>query len=303
MRREKEKPGQVKRGKVISAQGKLLSLTAGEALLYGLSSGTEADFPSLLERIGAGKRMETLEHSATDTIVAFLSSAPLQSILILIGLVALFLEISTPGFGVPGTIAVICFLTIFGTNGMLGTLGSLEILLFLAGVALLAVEIFVLPGFGVAGISGIVLIGIALVLSMQDFVIPHVDWQWDIFFRNILTVATGLIAGTAAICVLALFAPRLRIFNRFTLTTVLKGTSGGLVPNDPVPEDLREGMGDVSPDLAGKTGKAVTVLRPSGRAEIDGRVYSVEADGTFIPAGTALIVVRVRGSSILVKPV
>ncbi|MCL1818028.1 MAG: nodulation protein NfeD, partial [Spirochaetaceae bacterium] len=303
LRREKEKPGQAKRGKLISAQGKLLSLTAGEALLYGLSSGTEADYPSLLERIGAGQRMQTLEPSSTDNVVAFLSSAPLQSLLILIGLVALFMEISTPGFGVPGTIAVICFLTIFGTNGMLGTLGSLEILLFLAGVALLAVEIFVLPGFGVAGISGIVLIGIALVLSMQDFVVPRIDWQWDIFFRNILTVATGLIAGTAAICVLALLAPKLRIFNRFTLKTVLQGTSGGLVPDDPAPETFTAGQGEVSPDLTGKTGKAVTVLRPSGRAEIDGRLYSVETDGTFIPAGTDLVVVRVRGSNILVKPV
>jgi membrane-bound serine protease (ClpP class) len=301
-RLEKEKPGRVKRGPVISARGKLLSLTAGEALRYGLSSGTEEDFAGLLARIGAESEMKTLEPSATDELVSFLTSAPLQGILILVGLAALFIELSSPGFGIPGTVAVLCFVTIFGANGMLGTVGSVEILLFLVGVALLVVEIFLLPGFGVAGISGLVLVGLALVLSMQDFVIPDVSWQWDLLYRNVLTVTVGLLAGAAAICVLALFAPRLRIFDGFTLKTVLRGTSGGPVPDDPSAAVFAEGRSDVSPNLVGMTGKAVSVLRPSGRAEIGGVVYSVEADGTFIPGGTPLVVVRVRGSNILVKP-
>jgi membrane-bound serine protease (ClpP class) len=301
-RLEKQKPGKLRRGPVISAMGKLLSLTAGEALRYGLSSGTEADFPALLTRIGAASEMKRLEPSATDGVITFLTSGPLQGILILAGLAALFIEISTPGFGIPGTVAILCFVTIFGANGMLGTLGSMEILLFLAGVALLVVEIFLLPGFGVAGISGIALIGLALVLSMQDFVIPDISWEWDLLYRNILTVSTGLIAGMAAICVFALFAPKLHIFDVFTLKTVLRGTSGGPVPDEPSVEAFTEGSCDVPPNLVGRTGKALSVLRPSGRAEINGEVYSVEADGTFIPAETPLVVVRVRGSNILVKP-
>jgi membrane-bound serine protease (ClpP class) len=296
-RLEKEKSGLVKRGPVISAKGKLLSLTAGEALRYGLSSGTESDYPSLLKTLGAGAEMLTLEPTSADAVVAFLSSGALQGILILIGIGALFLEIFTPGFGIPGTVAIICFCTIFGTNGMLGNVGSVEILLFLVGVVLLAVEIFLLPGFGAAGISGLLFIGLALVLSMQDFVIPDVPWKWDLLYRNVLTVTAGLAAGIAGIVILALFAPKLRLFDRLTLKMAIQGTSGG-----PLPGEDGGGAGDfVPPGLEGACGKAVTTLRPSGRAEFGGAAYSVETDGSFLPAGTPLVVVRVRGNHIVVK--
>jgi membrane-bound serine protease (ClpP class) len=308
LRLEKENPGRVRRGAVVSAKGKLLSLTAGEALRYGLSSGTESAYAGLLRTLGASAGMETLQPTAADSVVTFLSSGALQSILILIGLGALFVEFATPGFGIPGTIAVICFATIFGTNGMLGNLGSVEILLFLLGIALLALEIFIIPGFGVAGVSGIVLVGVALILSMQDFVIPEVSWQWDILYRNILTVITGIVAGLAGIVALALFSPKLRLFDRFTLKTVIGGTSGGPLPaaaagTSSGDEACSAGEEFIPPGLAGQRGTAVSVLRPAGRAEFGGVEYSVEADGTFIPAGTPLVVVRVRGSRITVKAV
>jgi membrane-bound serine protease (ClpP class) len=298
LRLEKENPSAVTRGNMISAKGKILSLTAGEAERYGLSSGTEADFPGLLRHIGADGQMKTLELSSTDTFISFFTSPVVQGLLILIGLVALFIEIATPGFGIPGTVAIICFLAIFGTNGMLGNLGSLEILLFLLGVGLLILEVFILPGFGVAGILGIVCIGCALILSMQDFVIPSESWQWNLLYRNILTVATGIIAGIAGIVVLMLFAPKLRLFDRFMLKTAIQGTSGGPLPVG------AEGSAEetfVPPGLVGQRGKAVTALRPSGRGEFGGTEYSVESDGAFIPAGTALVVVRVLGNHIVVK--
>ncbi|MDR1316443.1 MAG: nodulation protein NfeD [Spirochaetales bacterium] len=302
-RLEKESSGRIKRGPVVSAKGKLLSLTAGEALRYGLSSGTESSYSSLLVTIGAGPEIRTLEPGAADSIVAFLTSGGLQGVLILIGIAALFLEIATPGFGIPGTVAIICFLTIFGANGMLGNVGSVEILLFLVGAGLLVLEIFVIPGFGVAGISGIVFIGVALVLSMQDFVIPDVSWEWDILYRNILTVVAGLSAGIIGIVVLALFAPKLHIFDRLTLRTAIRGTSGGPLPDGAEAGQAAAEGGDYffPADLAGRCGKAVTVLRPSGRAEFGGAEYSVETDGVFLPAGTPLVVVRVRGNHILVK--
>ena len=68
---------------------------------------------------------------------------------------------------------------------LLGTIGSLELLLFLAGVVLLVLEIFLIPGFGVTGVAGIALIGVSLVLSRQDFLWPEFEWEWDIFRRNL----------------------------------------------------------------------------------------------------------------------
>ncbi|MDR1625759.1 MAG: nodulation protein NfeD [Spirochaetia bacterium] len=300
-RLERERPGRVRRGPVVSAEGKLLSLTAGEALRYGLSSGTEGAYSSLLKTLNAAPELRSLEPSSADAVVAFLASGGLQGILILVGLGALFLEISTPGFGIPGSVAILCFVAIFGTNAMLGTVDSSEILLFLLGIGLLVLEIFVIPGFGVAGVSGIVLVGAALVLSMQDFVIPDVPWEWDVLYGNILTVGAGLCAGIAGIVALALFAPRLRLFDRLTLKTAIRGTSGGPLPGDgDVPAGGGEGF--VPPGLEGQCGKAVTVLRPSGRAEFGGVEYSVETDGAFVAAGTPLVALRVRGNHILVKP-
>ncbi len=297
-RLEKERPAAVRRGAVISPKGKLLSLTAGEAEKYGLSRGTAAALPALAAKIGAAGEAVEVRETFADRMVGIVTSAPVQGLLILVGLVALFLEISTPGFGIPGTIALICFVTLFGGNAMLGTLGSMELLLFLAGVGLLVVELFILPGFGVTGISGILLIGLALVLSMQDFVIPDVSWKWDIMSRNLLIVASGIVAGLAGIGVIALAAPKLRLFDRLTLKTVIGGTAGGPADGSPAVPEAEE---EIPRRLAGKKGVAISVLRPSGRAEFEGAIYSVEADGEFIPEGSPVVVVRVRGNRITVK--
>lgn len=297
--REKSAPGTVVKGKLVSAKGKLLSLTAGEAERYGLSKGTAADFAALGKILDAGGPVIEMKKGLADAIVSFLTSGPVQGILILIGLVALFMEISSPGFGIPGTVAVICFLAIFGGNSLLGTVGSLELILFLAGVGLFAVEIFVLPGFGITGISGLVLIGLSLILSMQDFIIPDVPWKWDLFYRNLLIVASGLIAGLAGVGVLILTAPKLRMFDRLTLKTFIRGTAGG--PETSGKEE--EAFEEVPASMAGKRGLAVSILRPSGKAEFGGVVYSVEAEGEFVAQGTRVEVVRVRGNRIIVKPV
>lgn len=294
---EKARPGEVERVRTISAKGKLLSLTAGEAEHYGLSSGTVFDLDTLAKLLGSESPAEEISPSAADQLVVFITSGGVQALLILIGLVALFLEINSPGFGIPGTIAIVAFFTLFGTNALMGTVGSLEIILFLLGVGLLAVEIFILPGFGVAGISGIVLIGGALVFSMQDFVIPTVEWEWDLLGRNVMTVVAGLLAAIAGIGVLALAGPRLKLFDRLTLKTTIEGTAGAaLAAEKTAPARPANSL------LEGKHGKAVTTLRPSGRARIGNASYSVETEGLFLEEGTPVKVLYVQGSRIVVGP-
>lgn len=293
---EKLTPDKVQRGKEVSAKGKLLSLTAGEAERYGLSSGSPADLDAVLSSLGAKGPAIELAPSLTDSIVVFITSGAIQSILILIGLVALFIEINSPGFGIPGTVALIAFLALFGTNALMGTVGSLELILFILGIGLLTVELFILPGFGVAGITGIVLISGSLVFSMQDFVLPTLDWEWDLLGRNVLTVSVGLVSAIAAIGVLALAGPRMRLFDTITLRTTISGTAGtqgSFQSTDEVPGN----------PLVGKSGIALTTLRPSGRANIGGKVYSVETEGTFVEEGASLTVSAVHGNRIVVTPV
>jgi membrane-bound serine protease (ClpP class) len=310
---------QVERRTLICPKGKLLSLTAGEALRYGLVRALADDRTELLAALG-GEEIGGSIPGIADSVISFLTSGLVQAILIVVGIVLIFLEINTPGFGIPGVGAIIAFALVFGSGMLLGKVGSLELILFLAGVGLLAVEIFLLPGFGITGIAGLLIIGISLVFSMQDFIIPRFSWEWDILGRNTLVVTAGLIAAICGIAAIALLGPRIKIFDRLTLKTRITGTAGGpLDPSDtagvayqsaaydgPVTaleadtaylpeEDLRE--------IQGKQGHAVTVLRPSGKAEIEGRVYPVEAEGIFIEKGKSVKVVRIFGNRIIVRDV
>jgi len=160
---------------------------------------------------------------------------------------------------------------------------------------------------------------------MQDFVIPRFDWEWTLFGRNVMVVFVGLILSITGIAIVALLGPKIKIFDRLTLKTSITGTAGGPDPDSPVGKaisaDMQKGNGDVSPNtgiynsglpledeenleaLVGKIGVTDSILRPSGRAVLDEKVYTVEADGEFIDSGRGIVVTRVRGNRIIVKRV
>jgi membrane-bound serine protease (ClpP class) len=284
---------------LISPGGKLLSLTAGEAKRYGLVRDLADTRDALLTALGASLEADESVPSVFDALVSFLTAGAVQAVLILVGLVMVFLELQSPGFGFFGVTAIIAFLLVFGSNALLGTVASMEMLLFLLGLGLLAVEIFILPGFGVVGIAGIFLIGVSLVLSMQDFVIPDAQWQWDLLGRNVVIVSLAIIASVAGIACIVLTGPRLRMFDPLTLKTSITGTAGGVYPKEA--KEPAEGGGEDYTLLVGKTGKAVTTLRPSGKAQIEGKIYGVETDAAFSERGSAVRVARVLGNRIVVE--
>jgi membrane-bound serine protease (ClpP class) len=233
-----------------------------------------------------------VERTAADRLVALLTATTVTTVLILAGLVALYLEITTPGFGLPGTVALACFAVVFGANVLLGTVDSLELILFLLGIILLLVEVFLIPGFGVVGISGLVLLALGLVLSMQDFVIPRLDWQWDLLRRNGLVVLGGIVGAAAVLVVLAQFVPRLSPFRRLALATTLDPAEGFAAPTG-APAGL----------VPGRRGTALTTLRPVGKADFDGTVTIVRTEGGFLAAGAAVEVVEVAAGGVVVREV
>ncbi len=278
-------------GPFISEKGKLLSLTAGDLEKYGVSSGTFSTIREVLDNLGAAeKRVVNLAPSTADQIVTIITGAAFTSVLILIGIIALFMEISSPGFGVPGAVAVLSFAMLFTGNALLGTVGSVELILFVLGIALIIVEIFLIPGFGVTGISGIALMILGLILSMQDFVIPTFTWQWDALGRNILLVVGNVVAGFIAFGVLAFLIPKYTPFRRLTLS-LNQESSLGYTAQDASMESK----------YLGKSGTAVTVLRPSGKADIDGEVLQVETSGEYIEKDAEISVSAVNGNRIIVR--
>ena len=292
----------IEEGKVISATGKLLTLTAGEMEKYGVSSGTVFFTEELYGEIGVPDDGVTiLAESAADRAAAFVTGSAVAGLLVLAGLVALYLEITSPGFGVPGTIAIICFAVVFLGSALLGTVGSIELLMFLAGVVLLVVEIFLIPGFGVTGVSGILLIAVSLVLSRQDFVWPEFDWEWDIFRRNIVTVGISVVSSIVVFGILLKAFPRLPLFNRLILAA--SGGSGATATAVGSAASISSPLHatDSIPVSAGDTGVVVTALRPVGKADLGGEIWEVQSDADFVEPGEKIVVTEVRGKRIEVR--
>jgi len=290
-RRAKEQDLALEKGKVISAQGKLLTLTAGEAERYGVSSATVSDMDALYELLGVPEvSVGKLEPGIPDKIVSVITGAAVTSLLVLVGLAALYLEITSPGFGVPGTVAIIAFLIIFLGGALLGTVGSLEIVLFLLGIILLVIEVFLIPGFGVTGVSGILLMIFALILSRQEFIIPRVPWQWDVFLRNLRNIGFGFAGSLVLLVLLLRIFPRTPGLKRLILESSQETSAGYTV------QSL-----EASALLTGRRGTAVTALHPAGKAEFNGEVLVVETDGEFIEPGDLVEVFEISGNRILVR--
>ncbi|MGM0432853.1 MAG: NfeD family protein [Spirochaetota bacterium] len=286
---------EITEGSVISETGKLLSLTAQQMERYGVSSGTVGSLDGLLSaeldpQSPSDYRIVETAPSQADRAVRVLTGGAVTSLLILIGIIGMFIEISSPGFGVPGAIGLAAFAALFAGNVLLGTVGSVELLLFVLGIALIIIEIFVIPGFGVAGISGLAMMAIGLVLSMQDFVIPSFSWQWDLLGKNVLIVLGNMIAGFVAFGVLAFLVPKYTPFRRLTLS-LNQESSQGYTSQD---EDFVQ-------KYSGKKGIAVTTLRPSGKAEIEDEVVQVVTTGEFLEKDTPVEVTQVSGNRIVVK--
>jgi membrane-bound serine protease (ClpP class) len=290
--REARKAGhEVEVGKTVSAKGKLLTLTADEMEKYGVSSGTIPSRDELCKTLG-GENVEVvvLEMSHADHIVSLLTNTSVIVLLIMIALVTLYLEITTPGFGVPGTVSLICFAILLTSNFMLGRAGSVELLMLVLGVVLLIVELLLIPGFGAAGITGMLLIAASLVLTIQDFTVPRFPLQWDMLLANLIIVGVGVLLGFGIAALLAMWLPNIPVLKRLTLTSSEMASEGFTVQPP-----------EASSKMIGQRGVSTTKLRPSGKARFDGNVIVVDTDGEFVDAGQAVEVIEASGNRIVVR--
>jgi membrane-bound serine protease (ClpP class) len=203
-----------------------------------------------------------------------------------LGLLLLYLEVTTPGFGWLGISGLTCLALFFGGHLLVHLAGWEEILIFLLGVILLAVEVFVLPGFGVAGVLGIVCIALSLTLALInmdiDIALSPTGLR-EALGRVAISIAGSLVGAIILFRVLA----KSGLGRRLVLTVALPAGSS-LVP--------RQGALSV-----GQSGVALTDLRPFGRAEIGGRRCEVVAEGGFVASGSALEVHRIAGDRVEVR--
>jgi membrane-bound serine protease (ClpP class) len=294
-------------GEMISEEGDLLTLSAREAtrVIDGKPLLAEAVVDNLEELAAhANLRGQLFYFRKTPFEVIGFYLAVFAPILLLAGIAGAYLEFQVPGFGIPGLISMISFGLFFFGQHIVGLAGSELIVFFILGVVLLAVEIFVLPGSFIFGISGLLLmLGTAFFAMVDtwptDFV-PEIG-SFDALVRPIVNMGIALI-GAVIIAILAgLYLPRSPFFDRIALSNSV----GGIEPPPPAGDTLPESpatAGDISP---GKVGLALHHLRPTGKASFDdGQVIKdVISSGKWIERGSELRVLRVSGNRILVEPV
>ncbi len=270
--------------------GQVLTLSTKEAVKLGVADAELASIDELLDFYGLVDA-PVVAHALrpAERILRFFGSPVVQSILMLMMLGGLYFELQTPGVGFPGLMAAIGATMFFGPLYLLGLVENWEVALFVVGVVLLLAEIFVIPGFGIAGVAGL----IAVVFSLGVSLIGNIGFDFP--SGTEVSSAVTTLAATLVLFIILLFSlgrylPRSERFNLLVLQPALSSDIGYTSAHSHF-------------EFMGKNGLSTTPLRPSGSAEIAGRRVDVVTDGEFIDSGTPVEVVNVQGARVQVRAV
>ena len=273
--------------------GKVLTFTPSEAIENGYCEGIAENVDEMLCKVGIGN-YEIVEYqpSWVERIIGWLVHPVVSGILIMAIIGGIYFEMQTPGIGFPLVIAILSAVAYFAPLYLEGLAANWEIAVFIAGIILLAIEIFATPGFGVMGILGVILIFAGLVLSL----IGNVNFDFEhVRLEGVGVAITTVILGTFGGFVLSLYLGKM-VFS--SVTGPFKNMALDTVQN------VDEGFISVDTalfNLRGKTGIAATLLRPVGKVEIEGNIYDAVVENGFIEKGEKIVVAKVESVQVYVE--
>lgn len=263
------------------------------ALRYGVIDTLVDDRAEALRELGLNSDPQTVEGPWIEsTVQRMLAFEWLPRLLITIGFMALMFELSSPGIGLGGFVAVVAFVGFFWIEGLNGNVEWLEVILFIGGMTALAIEIFILPGFGMFGIGGLLMVITALVLASQTFVFPSNSEQLTLIANNLFWIAIS-----ALLVVIGGVTMGRRIENTPLIRWVAIEPAG---TDDVADLEVREALVHWE-HLLGQDGLTTTRLNPGGKAQF-GRMIVNVLGTQMIDEGVAVRVVEVRGNSVFVEP-
>ena len=278
--------------KVIKPKGKLLTLTAREAIAtYGdppvplLATGIAASIEDLLRREYGenGYTARALEVTWSERLAVFLRA--LSPILLGIGMLGLYIEFKTPGFGIFGIAGISCLVIVFLSNYVAGLSGHEPMLFFAVGLLLVFIELLLFPGIVFVALTGMLLMLGSLIWSMAD-IWPNEPFQFsgDLLLLPLRDLLLGVLVAIGLALALARFIPRGWFFSRLAVGSPVSGAaqSAGSAPE----------IGSLGSALVGRTAVATTGLYPGGQIEIDGRRYEARLEVGSAAPGTRVIVRR-----------
>lgn len=276
----------------VTEDGKIITFTTSEAIANGYCEMEVASIYDILEKNNiVDYELIEYELSGTEQVIAFFLNPFVSGILILVITAGIFFELQTPGVGFPlaaAGVAIILYLVPYYLNGLAA---NWEIAVFFVGFALLALEVFVIPGFGVAGISGIVCIVGSLIFMM----LGNDNFNFDYVPSEAITTAAtvvgvGVFGSIVVLFVLGYRMTKSNMFKKVALVTT---------------QDKSEGYVATfyAEELVGKEGTASTILRPSGRVEIEDEIYDAYTRGEYIEKGEKIKVISQEGTSLKVRSI
>ncbi|MCH7513791.1 MAG: nodulation protein NfeD [Bacteroidetes bacterium] len=273
----------------ITKAGNVLTFTVSEAIKHGFCEAQVKTIEEILKRSGIESyEIDRFTLDATEKIIAVFLNPFISGLLIMIIIGGIYFELQTPGVGFPilaSLVAVIFYFVPYYLNGLAE---NWEIIAFMVGVVLLALEIFVIPGFGIFGISGLILTVGSMILVMVNndiFDFSFVDDK-DLFLA-ITTTLAGIVGGIMLLFVGGVRLTQTKLFKKIALESVM---------------DSKEGYTSsfIKKDLIGKTGTTYTVLRPSGKIMIEGEFYDAYTRGNYIKKDEKIIVIADEGTTLKV---
>ena len=281
------------RGDELTSDGEVLTLDGARARELGFARFQVESFDELKQLYQLEDAPELVGPNWAFELVEVLASPKVAAGLLFIGIFALYIELSSPGIGIGGFCSSICFLLYFWSNFMNGTAGALEIILFLTGLSFIALEIFVLPGFGIFGLGGGALVLASLVLATQTFVIPTNQYQMEQLPRSMLTVIGSFAACVVCLVLLQKHIQRVPVLGRLML----------FPPDADDRNHLSQRESIVHYDhLVGQIGTTTTRLSPAGKAMFGDMHVDVVSDGEMIAKDSNVQVIQVFGNRVVVEP-
>ncbi len=270
--------------------GRPATLTTEQALNYRMADETAETLVGVLQIYDlTDSRIVESEANWAERVVSFLTHPVISSILLAVGIFGLIAEVKTPGWGLGGTLALISLGLFFGSHYIVRLAEWDEVILFVVGVGLLVTEIFILPGFGLVGLAGILCITASLLLTqMGDFDL----WSLEEFAGVVSRLTLSLLAAIALAVLFLRSLPRIGAFSRL----VLQGQT-------PASEGYVSASTDRDQELVGQEGVTLTYLRPVGMGMFNGQRLEIIAEGEFIEADRKVRIVEARGSRIVVRSV
>lgn len=272
--------------------GQVITFSTSEAIKYGYCEGKVESIDEILKKNNVSDyQIDRFQLNATDRIVAFFLNPFISGLLILAIIGGIYFEMQTPGIGFAGLAALVALILYLVPYYLNGLAENWEILAFFAGLVLIALEIFVLPGFGVAGFAGITITVASLVLIM----INNDAFDFEFVRMNDILIALaaamgGLLGGVVLLFVGGAHLANTKFYKRVALTDTQDRSAGYTANFNKEP-------------MTGKQGIAQTVLRPSGKVMIDGQLYDAFTRGEFIERGQNVEVVSEAASSLQVKQI